>query len=78
MGAHVQIAWSAMLIFMANRDRAVQSTKFGTVVPWYLYIIKSDFRRGAPPSLAGQTAFFRFSLWWQKKGSGPVHRRFSS
>ena len=29
-------------------------------------------------SLASQTAFFRFSLWWWKKGSGPVHRRYSS
>ena len=26
----------------------------------------------------GQTAFFRFSLGWRKKGSGPVHRPHSS
>ena len=26
----------------------------------------------------GQTAFFRFSLEWRKKGSGPVHRPHSS
>ena len=26
----------------------------------------------------GQTAFFRFYLWWRKKGSGLVHTRISS
>ena len=26
----------------------------------------------------GQTAFFRFYLWWRKKGSGLVHTRVSS
>ena len=26
----------------------------------------------------GQTTFFRFYLWWRKKGSGLVHTRISS
>ena len=42
-----------------------------------LLTISSIQRSGAVVS-RGQTAFFRFYLWWRKKGSGLVYRRISS
>ena len=40
--------------------------------------LKNSGKEVVVSSLASQTAFFRFSLWWWKKGSGPVHRCCSS
>ena len=44
------------------------------------YLTEEEVERQSTSYLVsrGQTAFFRFYLWWRKKGSGLVHTRISS
>ena len=44
-------------------------------IQWFLHVLLTH---ALVLVSRGQTAFFRFYLWWRKKGSGMVHTRISS